>query len=183
MASTPPVAPHKSTTFPALHGCRRTDDYAWLKDENWQQVMRDPDTLRGDIREYLEAENADKETALAPAETLRATLFEEFRRRIKQDDSSVPAKDGGWAYYQRFCEGGQHPVVCRRVVDDSVRGGVGTRASGLSGHTTGDLVDSGGEVDDTLGHAAGDADRCRSRRGGECSSRRFTAHADGCDGG
>ena len=32
MPSTPPVAPRKPATFPVLHGRRRTDDYAWLKD-------------------------------------------------------------------------------------------------------------------------------------------------------
>ena len=119
MSSTPPVAPRKPIAPPALHGRRRTDDYAWLKDENWQQVMRDPAVLRADIREYLEAENAYKEAVLAPTEALRAALFEEIRGRIKEDDSSVPAKDGAWEYYHRYREGGQHPVMCRRPAGDA----------------------------------------------------------------
>ena len=114
MPSTPPVAPRKPTDLPALHGRRRTDDYAWLKDEHWPQVMRDPAVLRADIREYLEAENAYKEAMLEPTRALRATLFEEFRGRIREDDASVPEKDGAWAYYHRYREGGQHPVMCRR---------------------------------------------------------------------
>ena len=114
MPSTPPVAPRKPTDLPALHGRRRTDDYAWLKDEHWPQVMRDPAVLRADIREYLEAENAYKEAMLEPTRALRATLFEEFRGRIREDDASVPEKDGAWAYYHRYREGGQHPMMCRR---------------------------------------------------------------------
>ena len=106
-------------TFPVLHGRRRTDDYAWLKDENWQQEMRDPAALRADIREYLEAENAYKDAVLAPTETLRVALFDEFRGRIREDDASVPAKDGAWEYYHRYREGGQHPVVCRRPAGDA----------------------------------------------------------------
>ena len=51
---------------------------------------------------------------MAPAGALRATLFDEFRGRIEEDDSSVPAKDGEWEYYRRYREGGQHPVMCRR---------------------------------------------------------------------
>ena len=113
----PPVAPRKPVTR-TLHGRSRTDDYAWLKDENWQQVMRDPAALRADVRTYLEAENACTEASMAPAEALRAALFDEFRGRIKEDDSSVPAKDGAWEYYERFREGGQHPVVCRRAAGD-----------------------------------------------------------------
>ncbi len=53
----PPIAPRKPATR-TLHGRRRTDDYAWLKDENWQQVMRNPVLLRTDIRARLEAELA-----------------------------------------------------------------------------------------------------------------------------
>ena len=121
MSSTPPVAPRKPSAFPVLHGRRRTDDYAWLKDENWQQVMRDPAVLRADIREYLEAENAYRDAALAPTQALRAALFDEFRGRIKEDDSSVPAKDGAWVYYHRYRAGGQHPVVCRRPVRNATR--------------------------------------------------------------
>ena len=119
MSPSPPTAPRKPAALPPLHGRRRTDDYAWLKDENWQQVMRDPALLRADIRAYLEAENAYREAALAPAEALRATLFEEFRGRIKEDDSSVPAKDGAWEYYHRYREGGQHPIWCRRTAGDA----------------------------------------------------------------
>ena len=113
----PPVAPRRPVTR-TLHGRSRTDDYAWLKDENWQQVMRDPAVLRADVRAHLEAENACTEAVMAPAKALRAALFDEFRGRIKEDDSSVPAKDGAWEYYERYREGGQHPVVCRRAAGD-----------------------------------------------------------------
>jgi len=103
------------------HGDARSDDYAWLKDANWQQVMRDPSLLRADIREYLQAENAYTSAMLAPTEALQQVLFNEFRGRIKEDDSSVPAKDGEWEYYDRYREGGQHPVICRRKLGDASR--------------------------------------------------------------
>ena len=90
------------------------DDYAWLKDENWQRVMREPALLREDIREYLDAENAYTKAMLAGTQTLQEKLFAEFRGRIKEDDSSVPAPDGPFEYYERFREGGQHALVCRR---------------------------------------------------------------------
>ncbi len=40
-----------------FHGARLIDEYAWLKPENWQQVMRDPSRLDPAIRTYLQAEN------------------------------------------------------------------------------------------------------------------------------
>ena len=110
----PPAAKRDPVTTEQV-GRTRTDDYAWMKDENWQQVMRDPSILRQDIREYLEAENAYTKASLEdPTESLRETLVSEMRARIKEDDSSVPEKDGPYAYYTRYREGGEYPVYARR---------------------------------------------------------------------
>ena len=108
----PPVAARKPVTA-TLHGIARTDDYAWLKDAGWQRVMREPETLDPDIRAYLEAENAYTDAFFAPHTALRETLVREMRGRMKEDDSSVPAPDGDWAYYRRYVEGGEHPLYCR----------------------------------------------------------------------
>lgn len=96
------------------HGRKIDDPYAWLRDDDWQRVMREPEALDPDIRAHLDAENAWTEVALAPIAGLREELVAELKGRIRQDDSSVPAPDGPWAYYQRFVEGGQYPVLCRR---------------------------------------------------------------------
>ena len=156
MSSTPPVAPRKPADLPVLHGRRRADDYAWLKDENWQQVMRDPAMLRPDIREYLEAENAYKEAVLAPTEVLRTTLFDEFRGRIREDDSSIPARDGAWEYYHRYREGGQHPVVCRRPVGSPAGGGADGATGRRRGHAMSDSGAAGKERGDATEHAGGE---------------------------
>src|SRR5262245_15095434 len=95
------------------HGVTLTDDYAWLKDENWQTVIRDPSVLKAGIRTYLEAENAFAEAAMADTQELQAAVLAEMRGRIKEDDSSVPAPDGPFAYFTRYREGAQHPMICR----------------------------------------------------------------------
>ena len=61
----PPKAPRKITQL-VRHGHTREDPYAWLKDPDWQQVMRRPETLNPEIRAYLEAENAYTAAVLAP---------------------------------------------------------------------------------------------------------------------
>ena len=109
---TPPVAPRRPHVITQL-GRTRTDDYFWMKDENWQQVMRDPSVLRADIRSHLEAENAYTRAMLASTEELQAQIFEEMKGRIKEDDSSVPAPDGPWQYAARYEIGGQHPIFVR----------------------------------------------------------------------
>ena len=99
---------------PLLHGKTREDPYAWLKDENWAQVMRDPSSLEPRVRSWLEAQNDATARAMASTEALRERLFSEFRGRIKEDDVSVPLPDGPHDYYHRYRRGGQHPIYCRR---------------------------------------------------------------------
>jgi oligopeptidase B len=127
MMSTPmaPIAPKHPKRTEQL-GRVRVDDYAWMKDDNWQQVLRDPKTLRADVREHLDAENAYAKAMLAPTEALQAQMFGEMKGRIKEDDSSVPAPDGPWDYYARYDLGAQHPIHARRpkghAPDDKNRG-------------------------------------------------------------
>jgi oligopeptidase B len=96
-----------------VHGITLVDDYAWLKDPNWQEVLRDPSVLTADIRNYLEAENDYTESLLGHTAGLQKTLVAEMRGRIKEDDSSVPAPDGPFAYLRKFREGGQHEMFGR----------------------------------------------------------------------
>ncbi|WOI53139.1 S9 family peptidase [Parvularcula sp. LCG005] len=97
------------------HGISRTDNFAWLRDDNWQEVLRDPSVLKADIREYLEAEVAYYEASTEHLDGLRKTLFEEMRGRIKEDETSVPMRDGPYEYYVRYREGGNYPIYARRT--------------------------------------------------------------------
>lgn len=101
--------PVTSTHF----GVTRTDDYAWLRADNWQQVMREPAALAPDIRAYLDAENAWTDAAMADVAGLKDALVAEMRGRIKEDDSSVPSPDGPYAYGIRFAHGAEHPMLIR----------------------------------------------------------------------
>ena len=77
-APSAPRRPHSFTT----HGITVTDDYAWLKDANWQEVLRDPSILDPDIRKYLEAENDYTESLLGHTAPLQKQLVAEMRGRI-----------------------------------------------------------------------------------------------------
>lgn len=108
----PPVAERRPWTE-VRHGISRSDDYNWLRAENWQSVFRDTSLLDNEIRKYLEAENAYQEAILADTKALRETLFAEMKGRIKEDDSSVPVKDGPFAYGVSFVTGGEYPRYFR----------------------------------------------------------------------
>jgi oligopeptidase B len=107
-----PLAPRHQHSF-TRHGITVHDDYAWLKDDNWQEVLRDPSHLDADIRRYLEAENSYADSLLGHTATLQKKLVAEMRGRIKEDDSSVPSPDGPYAYFRRYREGGQHELFGR----------------------------------------------------------------------
>jgi len=98
----------------SAHGVTWTDEYSWIRAENWREVLRDPSRLPSEIRALLEAENAHADALLAPTADLQRELVREMRGRLKEDDSEPPQVDGPWAYYSRYRQGGQHRIYCRR---------------------------------------------------------------------
>ena len=94
-----PEIPHEITEV----GHTRNDPFFWLREK------ANPDVLK-----YLQAENRYTETALKPTEKLRDTIYHEMRRRIKEDDVSVPQKIGDYYYYSRTETGKQYAVHCRK---------------------------------------------------------------------
>ena len=119
MSATPKPVPPVARKIPKRIeqlGRVRVDDYAWMKDDNWQKVLRDPTLIKADVKEHLTAENAYTKAMLAPTEALQTAMFEEMKGRIKEDDASVPDTDGAWEYYSRYEKGAQHPIHARRPV-------------------------------------------------------------------
>lgn len=101
------------------HGKTRRDAYAWMRDPNWQDVLRDPAKLSPDIRAALDAENVYYDALTDDLEPLRETLLAEMRGRIHEDDQSVPMKDGPFLYWTRHRDGGEYPIFLRRPVDNA----------------------------------------------------------------
>jgi len=98
-----PVARREPRTV-EMHGDRRVDEYAWLREKS-----------NPEVRAYLEAENAYADSATAPVAGLREKLYGEMLGRIKQTDLTVPARQGNHFYYSRTVEGKQYPIWCRRA--------------------------------------------------------------------
>src|SRR3546814_20440023 len=53
---------------------------------------------------------------MEPHRPLVDRLYEEMKRRIKEDDASVPQKDGDWLYWTAFETGGQYLKWWRKPV-------------------------------------------------------------------
>lgn len=97
----PPVAEKRAHQFTA-HGVTISDDYHWLRDQSY------PTIDDKDILVHLEKENAYFEAQMAPQAALTETIFQEMKGRVKEDDSSVPQKDGDYIYWSKFDEGAQY---------------------------------------------------------------------------
>jgi len=92
-----------------VHGDRRVDDYAWMREKE------DPR-----VQEYLEAENSYAATMMRSTEAFQEKLYQEMLGRIRQTDLSVPYTLRGYSYYTRTEEGKQYPIYCRqRAIDDA----------------------------------------------------------------
>ena len=105
----PPVAATRPHSF-EHHGIRIEDPWAWLKDPGYPNVTDE------EILSYLRAENDYFEAAMAPHRHLVDAIYEEMKARVKQDDASVPQKDGDWLYWWAYETGGQYPRWWRRPV-------------------------------------------------------------------
>ncbi len=106
---TPPIAATRAHSFTA-HGVTIDDPYAWLKDPGY------PEVTDKDVLAYLAAENNYFEAQMAPHKALTDRLYEEMKGRIKEDDSSVPQKDGDWLYWTSFETGGEYRKWWRKPV-------------------------------------------------------------------
>lgn len=98
---TPPVAATRPHCYSA-HGVTIEDPWAWLRDPGY------PEVTDRQVLAYLEGENAYYEAVMAPLKPLADRLFKEMRGRIKEDDSTVPQKDGDWLYWTDFEKGGEY---------------------------------------------------------------------------
>ncbi|MEA3067180.1 MAG: oligopeptidase [Sphingomonadales bacterium] len=110
----PPTAAQRPYSY-ERHGVTIEDPWHWLRDPKYPEVD-DPDVLA-----YLKAENAYFDGWKAQHQGLIDQLFEEMKGRIKEDESSVPVRDGDFLYWWAFKPGAQYRTWYRKPV----RGGGG----------------------------------------------------------
>lgn len=109
-SSPAPIAARKLRTL-EHHGVTRSDEYGWLRDPGYPEV-RDPEILA-----YLEAENLYYNAFFTPHKRLVDALYSEMKARLRDDEESVPVKDGDWLYQWRFAPGGEYRQWFRKTPD------------------------------------------------------------------
>ncbi len=91
-----------------LFGDKRIDNYYWMAD----YFFKGPDS--NVVVDYLKAENAYTDTMMAGTKPLQDKLFDEMKKRIKEEDESVPYFSNGYYYYSRTVQGKEYYLLCRK---------------------------------------------------------------------
>src|SRR5688572_23668869 len=99
-APSPEKVPHELTA----HGNKRSDNYYWMKLSDAQKNARERDDQTKKVISYLDAENDYLKAKMKHTEAFQEKLYKEIIGRIKQTDESVPYKDNGYWYYNRYEE-------------------------------------------------------------------------------
>ena len=112
----PPTAERRPYSY-ERHGVRIEDPWHWLRDPKYPKVDDEG------VLTYLKEENAYFEGWKAKHQALLDQLFEELKGRIKEDESSVPIRDGDYLYWWAFRTGAQYRTWYRKPAlggDDQV---------------------------------------------------------------
>ncbi len=110
----------KETNSIKIHNEDLPDNYTWIKQKNWQEVLKNPTKLNDEVANYLTEENAFVKEQLKEKKQLETEIFQELKGRIKDKDSSVPLKDGAYYYFSEYEEGSEYPSFKRTNSTDVV---------------------------------------------------------------
>jgi oligopeptidase B len=80
-----------------IHNEELIDNYSWIKQKDWKEVILNPNKLNAQVKKYLDEENFFKENQLKDIKDIEKKLFEELKSKIKNEDNSVPKK--GWRLF------------------------------------------------------------------------------------
>ena len=104
---TPPTAQQRPYSY-ERHGVTIEDPWHWLRDPKY------PEVDDADVLDYLHAENEYFQGWAKQHQPLTEELFDEMKGRIKEDDSSVPIRDGDYVYWWAFKPGSQYRTWYRK---------------------------------------------------------------------
>ena len=97
-----------------IHNEELIDNYSWIKQKDWKEVILNPNKLNTQVKKYLNEENLFKENQLKDINDIEKKLFEELKSKIKNEDNSVPKKDGDYLYGYKYNKNSEYPIYYRK---------------------------------------------------------------------
>jgi oligopeptidase B len=99
-----------------IHNEELIDNYSWIKQKDWKEVILNPSKLNAQVKKYLDEENLFKENQLKDINNIEKKLFEELKSKIKNEDNSVPKKDGNYFYGYKYNKNSEYPIYYRKNI-------------------------------------------------------------------
>ena len=99
-----------------IHNEELIDNYSWIKQKDWKEVILNPNKLNAQVKKYLDEENLFKENQLKDIKDIEKKLFEELKSKIKNEDNSVPKKDGDYLYGYKYNKNSEYPIYYRKNI-------------------------------------------------------------------
>jgi oligopeptidase B len=113
-ASIPKI--NKILNIVKIHNEELIDNYSWIKQKDWKEVILNPNKLNAQVKKYLDEENLFKENQLKDIKDIEKKLFEELKSKIKNEDNSVPKKDGDYFYGYKYNKNSEYPIYYRKNI-------------------------------------------------------------------
>ena len=99
-----------------IHNEELIDNYSWIKQKDWKEVILNPNKLNAQVKKYLDEENLFKENQLKDIKDIEKKLFEELKSKIKNEDNSVPKRDGDYLYGYKYNKNSEYPIYYRKNI-------------------------------------------------------------------
>ena len=99
-----------------IHNEELIDNYSWIKQKDWKEVILNPNKLNAQVKKYLDEENLFKENQLKDIKDIEKKIFEELKSKIKNEHNSVPKKDGDYFYGYKYNKNSEYPIYYRKNI-------------------------------------------------------------------
>ena len=102
------------------HGYTRMDNYAWLRDSNWKDIIDGKLNFENpEILEYITALNQHRDTVMSEYKDIEEELYKEIISRIQEDKVSYPFLKGNYYYYYKEKKGLNYKILCRKKASNN----------------------------------------------------------------
>ena len=101
------------------HKIALEDEYSWVDQPNILEVLKDPDKLNPEVKDYINLNNKITENYFEDVKDLQKNLFTEIKSKIKLDDTSLKFKDRKYYYWTKTEAKGNYGKRIRQIIDGS----------------------------------------------------------------
>jgi len=109
----------KQRSIKKYHGHELIDDYAWVDQPNILEVLKKPELLMPEVRDYIEKNNKLTEEYFSDVKDLQKELFTSIKGKIKLDDEGLKFRDRHYYYWSKVTKEGQYGKKLRKKIGSS----------------------------------------------------------------